>query len=199
MYYKKASLLNNRARLQRMRDAKFFNGWVKEFDPQNDQISIQVVGSQATFEPGEAFMLEIHGTDRTVVAKAKVSLASEGIVTFLTLGEPMSMPPRERARIKVDGVSASLGANGGSIDVELSDISQEGCGVLSSVQVEKGSVISLSIDSPAGPIDCQGEVRYCKTDPEMEGFYRLGVLLQPLGRLEQARWNKMIEYSLEAA
>lgn len=199
MYYKKASLLNNRARLQRMKDAKFFNGWVKEFDFEQEQLAIQIYGSQAVFEPGELFMVEIHGCDRTVIAKGKVSMASEGIVAFTFAGEPISMPPREKSRIKVEGVGATMSADCGTLDVEVSDISAEGCGILSSAQVEKGTTIDLMIDSPAGPIDCKGEVRYCKTEPELQGLFRIGLLLQPLGRLEQARWNKMIEYSLEAA
>ena len=198
MYYKKASLLNNRARLQRLKDAKFFNGWVKEFDLEGEQLAIQVPVTQSS-EPGDVFMVEIHGADRTVIIKAKVSMASEGIIAFTFVGEPASMPPREKARIKVEGVGATLSSPSGAIDVEVSDISLEGCGILSSVQVDKGSRIEVMVDSPAGPIDCKGEVRYCKSDAEMQGLYRIGVLLEPLGRLEQARWNKMIEYSLEAA
>lgn len=191
--------MNNRARLQRLKDAKFFNGWVKELDLEQEQFAIQVLGAMQTCEPGELFITEIHGVDRTMIIKGKVTMASEGIVAFAFVAEPQNLPPREKARIKVEGVSATLSTNNGAIDVEIADISIEGCGILSPGQVEKGSVIELMIDSPAGPINCRGEVRYTKTDSEMPGLYRLGILLEPFGRLEQARWNKMIEYSLEAA
>ena len=163
-----------------------------------EQLAVQVPGCNLC-EPGEMFMIEVHGADRTVVIKAKVSMASEGIIAFTFSAEPLSLPPREKARIKVEGIGATLTSSNGAIDVEVSDISIEGCGLLSSVQVEKSSLVELLVDSPAGPIDCRGEVRYCKNDSEMPGLYRIGLLLQPLGRLEQARWNKMIEYSLEAA
>jgi hypothetical protein len=142
--------------------------------------------------------------------KGKLGMVSESIAVFALLEQPKYFPPKERVRVKVEGVSARLSvlampneAAGEhsmySLDVEVNDVSHEGAGILCASRLDRGTQISLLVDSPAGPVACKGEVRYCKPEPEHENVFRVGLLLQEMGRLELARWTKMIEFAMEAA
>jgi hypothetical protein len=204
---KKAALLNSRSRLQRIRDAKFFNGWIKGFD--DEQIHVQLASNEV-LELGDIFVIEVHGADCYAMIKGKLGMVSESIAVFTFMEKPRYFPPKERVRVKVEGVSATLGVLANpheevaehpmySLEVEVNDVSHEGVGILSSSRLDRGTQISLLVDSPAGPVQCKGEVRYCKPEPEHDSLYRIGILLQQMGRLELARWTKMIEFAMEAA
>lgn len=183
--------INTRCRLQRLKDAKFFAGWVKDFS--QDELHIKL-STKTALMLGDTFSVEVHGTDRSAIFNAMLK-GQESDDLSLSISEQVRfMPSRERARLCVEGISGVFKHNGVDTPFSVSDVSLAGCGLVAPYAIQRGTKLDLDIDTPQGHVRCVGEVRYCKPDPEIPGAYRFGMLLDTMGRLEMARWSKLFEF-----
>jgi PilZ domain-containing protein len=205
MKYKKKSLLNSRALLQRVTDAHFYTGWVRSYNEEELQVQLPR-GSE--LEPGEKFVIEVYGDETHAMLHCRLGVMTEGLAVFTLEDPPRYLAQKEPVRKKVDDISGTLTIlkvpgeqeqPDTVIDVVVIDISQDGAGIISPLRVTRGSTIKLLVRTAAGPITRNGEVRYCKPEPQHRETYRVGVLLKDMGRLESARWARLLDLSLGAA
>ena len=185
-----AVFINTRARLQRLNDAKFFAGWVKEFSRTDLVVRC---AEPVTVAPTDVFMVQVHGHTSTALFKAVLSHQFE-VELFLTIPEPVRfLTAHEAVRVSVDGLTALLTSKGRAVEAEVVDLSVKGAGLLTTCEFTKGEKVTIAFSTPLGPVECTGVIRYAKPDPAEDDKYRIGLELDDLGRIERARWQRLIE------
>jgi hypothetical protein len=184
--------INTRARFQRMTDAKFFAGWVKDFSMSSIHVSLAY---DANLEPGQQFMFEVHGHSVAAVFPAELSVVSGDDLVF-SIPQPLRLvTPNEEARVYVRDVTGILKGETMEVDVLVVDVSKKGAGVLAPMPLAAGERITLELDTLQGPVICCGEVRYCRPDSREWGQFRAGILLDDMGRIERARWARLVGFN----
>lgn len=177
-----------RARFQRIRDARFFGGWILESSA--TQVSLRSIEA-SQLDVQDRCRIEIYSEAETHSAVVVV-LASEDTRVVLRVEDSFSSrPSTEVARLIVASCPGSLMIEGLGLSVDLHDVSVEGCGVLVDRSLKRGSLGKLAVDSPHGRIDAEVEVRYCRPDAEQFGMYRAGLRIRQIGRIEKARLQKL--------
>ncbi len=187
----RSPFINTRCRLQRLKDAKFFAGWVKDFSPQE---LLVLLSTKTALAYGDMFSVELHGTDRSAMFNAELKSQNSDDISLKIQEQVRYMPSRERARLRIEGLGGAFNYNGVDTPFSLNDVSLAGCGIVTPYSIPRGAKLNLHIDTDQGVVKCVGEVRYCKPDGNIEGAFRLGILLEPMGRLETARWNNLFEF-----
>ena len=183
-----SAFANTRTRMQRLRDAKFFHGWMKDLTNVTARASLK---GNPTMELGDTFLVEVNGKEKIAVFKAQVSGISGEDVVLTVLGEMNYKGAIESARIVVEGVSGVIAYDGITVEIDVVDVSSHGMGVVASQTMRKGERVQISIISPSGQINCTGEVRYSKPDGELFGKFRIGIALDEFDRLASARWKRL--------
>jgi hypothetical protein len=186
----KASFLNTRARLQRLKDLKFFAGWVKDLTSGELHLKLS---TKSVLETGDHFSIEIHGPTCTAQFRAWLAVQSQDEAIFMIPDKIAYLTAKENVRVNVDMPASIVLEDGTPLQVIVLDISSEGAGVLSSISVPRGTKLGLSVDTPHGTVGCDGEVRYSKPDADVPDQFRLGLRLDVVGRVDKARWNKLFE------
>ncbi len=185
-----AVFLHTRVRLQRLSDAKFFAGWVKDFSRADLVVR---TAEPLPVTPNDVFMVQVHGHTSTALFRAVLQhrfehdlhLAIPEPVRFLTANEPV--------RISVQGLTATITANGEAVEAKVVDLSARGAGLVTTSEFTRGDKVAVSFSTPLGIVECTGVVRYTKPEPAEDGYFRVGLELDDLGRIEHARWNRLIE------
>ena len=179
-----------RTRLQRLSDAKFFSGWVTDLDDTELRVRLNVSGE---CEPGDQFLVEIFGNDVNCSFKAGLSVSFDN-QAYLTILSPVQYrQATESARLSVSDMFGNVVTEESEIDVRVVDISRHGMGMIVRIPLPKGSQFSYKVISPVGELHGQAQVRYCRLDPSGNGLYRIGARIMDLTRVEQAKWNRLIE------
>jgi hypothetical protein len=184
-----------RTRLQRIRDAKFFTGWVTEFDEHEVKVRLSTLD---TFEPGDHYLLEVFGPEVDAILQARVRMAFDNQAYFTVHGAVNYRPATENARIRVTGISGVLIFSDFEAEGKVVDISQNGIGMLVRKPLPQKSQMRIRLLTPKGEINAEGEVRYCRAETNGSGSYRIGIRLGLLGRLERARWHRLFETDVAA-
>ena len=186
--------IQTRARLQRLSDMKFFTGWVEAMN--HMEVRIRVKASKATIARGDRFSVEIAGKEQLAVFIGEVGDIS-GSVIDLALPRGMTLTPKkENARVSMFGVRGRILFEGSEYAVTLIDVSENGLGVLSTHNLERGIVVEFEVFTPIGSVKGSGEVRYCRSDAESPNQFRAGLLVSQLDRIERARWNQLLNTTL---
>lgn len=181
---------NMRSRLQRLKDAKFFSGWVNDFTDQEVRIRLT---SSAECEPGDRFLVEIFGAETVASFQAVISMAFDNNVYLNVLPPVQYRRSTENARLCVSGVMGTVTHEGNEMEVRVADISRAGVGLIVRKAIPRKVTVQLKMSTPAGEVTGEGEVRYCRPDPSGNGTFRTGIRLGELGRLEKARWLRLFE------
>lgn len=190
MATQEAIFINTRVRLQRLSDAKFFSGWVKDFTRSDLTVKL---GTPTQVKAGETFMVQVHGHSSTALFRAVLRSVGSRELMFV-IPEPVRfLTPSEQVRISVQGVTATITGEGKAVDATVVDLSVGGAGLVAACEIKKGEHVRVLFITPLGNVDCDAEVRYCKPESIEEGTYRIGVQLEDLGRIERARWNRLVE------
>lgn len=187
----RSPFINTRCRLQRLKDAKFFAGWVRDLTKEELHLRLS---TRTGLMMGDRFAVEVHGTDRSAIFTAALCSQDSEELVFRIHEQVRYLPSRERARLAVEGITGKFKYQGVDTPFSVSDVSLQGCGLVVPFQVPRGAKLTLDIDTPQGLINCSGEVRYCKQDADIPGAYRIGMLLDIMARLESARWTKLFEF-----
>ncbi len=188
-----SAFANTRTRIQRMRDARFFSGWMKDLSNVSARVALK--GCPA-IEVGEKFMVECHGKEKIAMFQAELSGISGEDAVLSVIGQVTYRPTSESARVTVHSVTGTIKFDGMSTEVEVVDVSENGMGLISAQSLTRGEIVEAILCSPCGEICCAGEVRYCKPDPDQFGKFRVGLALEPLDRLAGARWKRLYDSSV---
>lgn len=181
---------NMRTRLQRIKDAKFFSGWVNDFDDQEVRVRLSSPGE---CEPGDRFLVEIYGTETVATFQAGVTMAFDNQAYLNVFGPIQFRRATENARLCVTGMFGTIIVDGVEIEARVADISRGGVGLILRKSVARKASAQLKLCTPAGEVAGEGEVRYCRPDPSGNGSFRAGIRLSELGRLEKARWLRLFD------
>lgn len=186
--------INTRARFQRISDAKFFAGWVRDF---NISSIIVALSTDAELCPGDRFMFEVHGHHAGASFPAELMVVSGEEYLFSIPQQLRLTTPREEARVFVNEIAGIIQGDLVEVDILVIDVSQKGAGVLAPTPLTVGEKVMLSVETEQGSVQCAGEVRYCRADKAW-GQYRAGLLLDDMGRVERAKWAKLVGGSAAA-
>jgi hypothetical protein len=184
------TFVNNRARLQRLTDARIFAGWVKELTTTHLFLRPSV---EAECAVGEPFFVEIHGGGRNATFRANFEVRLGDDLIFNIVSAIQFGSSSESVRQTVNGITGQAEVEGNLVLFSVVDVSEGGIGLLVPVPIPRGVLIDIELNTPQGLITCRGEVRYCRQDNSRKGFYRSGIAFQPLDRLEKARWQRVME------
>jgi len=185
---REAGYKDTRVRLQRVKDAKFFSGWVMEMG--GDSASV-LLNDSTSMEVGNILVGEVCGRDNRALIDAVVSTVEEDLVSLGFRRTPRYEVARECSRTLVRNVIGNLCYQGEVVDVQVLDVSAKGIGLLTYAPLQPGDRVNISLESPHGPIKVGGQVRYCRPDAKRIGLYRAGLFVDELGRLDRARWQKL--------
>jgi len=177
-----------RVRLQRLGDAKLYNGWLLEYAVQTVTIGFE---SLPAISFGDQLMAEayLHGT-RIVMPVRAVKITKEDSV-FSCLAEPKISDSNESARIKCSAIPLTIYANGFDFEASTLDIAPGGIGILSPLPMVKGDIVEVQIRTAHGEIKTKAVICYNKDlDKELEGHYRVGLKFDELDRVNKARWQR---------
>ena len=186
----KSGFANTRTRLQRLKDARFFSGWVNDFDDHEVRIRLSSPGQ---CEPGDRFLVEIYGSDTVATFQAGVTMAFDNQAYLTVFGPVQYRRSTENARLSVSGIFGTVSFEGAEVEARVADISRSGVGLIVRKALTRKATVELKLCTPAGEVTGGGEVRYCRPDPSGNGSFRAGVRLMEMGRLEKARWVRLFE------
>jgi hypothetical protein len=204
-----------RVMFQRLRDASLFNGWAERFDGTHLSIS---VSTEKAMLSGDVCQFEICGFGAKAIFQAALSdvgLASVNSdcdvvalgggsflhvkvasLHFEVCGQVRIMPSSEAARLRASGLSLRVLDNEGNFsNGSILDMSANGVAISTEVEMPAKEGLRFVIETHLGPICGLGEVRYCRIDRSVPGYFRVGVKFGNLGRIDGPRWQRLITES----
>lgn len=206
--------VGTRCRLQRLRDAKVFNGWIESFFGTSLDVS---TSTEASVQIGDEFRIEGFGHHIAVVMTARVEdvgvldmLNSSQLVEvvegtnariievrksslkFVVSGPLRFSASPESVRLLSPDLPVAIGAGPREVSGIAVDVSPNGMGCVSTEQIEPGSQVAVTVTTPGGSVRAQALVRYCRKDADRQGHFRFGLMFTDMGRVERPRWEKFI-------
>jgi hypothetical protein len=186
----KSGFANVRVRLQRLKDARFFSGWVSDFDERDLRIRLSSSGQS---EVGDRFLVEIFGAETVAICQASVTMAFDTQANLTVLGPVQYRHSTESSRLAVTSMFGTVTTQDDEIEARIADISRTGVGLILRKSLTRKTSVKLKLCTPAGEILADGEVRYSRPDTSGNGSFRAGIRLMEMGRLEKARWIRLFE------
>ena len=180
---------NVRVRLQRLVDLKFFNGWVTNFAGKEIYVRFS---PPISFEPGDSFHFTVSGYDVCAQFTAVVFKELGEEVLFSVATPIVYSKPQEEVRYAIDGVMGIIFDQGVEYGFEVADVSRKGLGGFVQGNLTRGIEVTFKLESTYGAINGTGEVRYCRTDPQVVTRNRVGLRINSIGRIDSARWQKLL-------
>jgi hypothetical protein len=178
-----------RFRLQRLRDAKLFSGWISEIDASNAALKLN---GRPALDAGDKFFIQAFGEGQSITCQVEY-LAGKPDRAIFKLHPPVKiLQSTEDMRILVDGMKCNLKLGWFDAPGTLLDLSATGLGLQTSVPVERGETAEFSIIASVGEIIGSGEVRYCKAMDGVAGSYRVGLELAEFDRVNLAKWRRLL-------
>ncbi len=179
---------NCRARLQRLKDAKFFAGWVRELSTDVAHITLS---KDSELLAGEVFTVQVHGPDGCASFQACLKAKQDSNLVLSVSNRVRILPTVERSRTLVETMTGTLSFETTQTQVVVTDISVDGLGVTISHALERGTAAEMEVVSQGWRVKFTAKVRYCKQD-SATGSYRVGLQITHLARLEAARWTRLV-------
>ena len=187
-----SAFANTRTRMQRVRDAKFYHGWMKDLSNVTARATLK---GNPSLDLGDKFLVEVNGKEKIAIFQAQVTGQSGEEVVLTVLGPVHYKTATESARVSVEHVSGVVEYDGMGVQVDAVDVSAHGVGIVSSQSMRKNEHVGVRFTTPYGDVCCYGEVRYCKPDTENFGKFRIGIALDEFDRLASARWKRLYDAS----
>jgi len=206
---------NCRTTFQRSSDARFFHGWVADFN--EDLIAVRS-SIHTLVTPGENLHFHFYGYGQellcnatlmaTEVAHNSYSVLSDGssvvdasiqMYRFEDLSKFKILTSDNLARFQLEGYTLNMlsSKSGASHEVQLLDISQGGLGIALQDPIHKGDVFLFEFESAHGLIQFSAEVRYVA--PLKNGAFTIRAGLQYTGmdRLNKGKfesfWKQLVD------
>ena len=181
--------LNTRTRLQRLSDARFFSGWVAGFADGHLNVTLPAGCELAA---GDRVFVTLNSVHCSATFQATLLPGGDSTRALGLEGVPRFAPPIEDPRYATESMPGTLTLGHRRIEMEIADVSEKGLGGTIDVEVPRGSSVRFEIEGIYGKVGGCAEVRYCRADPTRPGRFRTGLLLIEIGRIDQARWVKML-------
>lgn len=182
--------VNTRARLQRLQDMKIFHGWVEVLNLLEARILLR--GYKSTIQIGDRFSVEVAGKDATAEFRGEAVSFQSQMVQLALFQQATLRQKVENVRIRMAGQTCIVKWEGNEYGATTVDISAKGLGILLQSRIEAGAEIEFELGTPIGSMFGTGKVVYCKFEPDSPGLFRVGIMVNDLDRLEQARWSKLL-------
>lgn len=210
----KREYVNTRARFQRLVDGKFFSGWV--IDLTYPTLLVKAA-TEVALNVGEEFRFQLSGTkndchftgafkgidDLDVLKNSTLSFLDgsnvqmmsvhENTFEFEITSELSYKDPTEPARKSVQTLEARYNFDDTDYAVQIIDISKAGCAFLSPVKIPSGTTLSLSIVLQGRMMNLEAVIKTCRKSQANPMFYRVGVSLTEMARIDQVSWNQLLE------
>jgi hypothetical protein len=183
------TFVNNRARLQRLTDAKLCAGWVRELTPTHLFLK---PSTHAEVRPGDQFYVEIHGGGRNATFRAQYDRQMGEDLVFNIVTTIQFGSSSENVRQFVCGMKGRADFDGSIVPFTVVDVSEGGAGLIMPLQLPRGTMIDIEMDTTQGLVRCNAEVRYSRPEPTAPGHFRTGLAFNPMDRLERARWFRLL-------
>ena len=207
--------MGTRVRYQRLSDARFFSGWVQSF-----RGGLVVVRSRndVALLKGDEFLFHIYGQEAIAVFVGKftgnddlevmrtadfqyMASSQTQIITVKELDFEFEVTSQVRQhassgdfRLSVSSMTAQIRIDEeNTFEVSVLDISDKGIGMLSQNNLNRGDLVTVDLFTPAGLVTAPAEVRYCRPEIGVTGFYRLGLRILELERAALQRWKQALE------
>ena len=206
--------VGTRCRLQRLRDAKVFNGWIEDFHGTSAKLSLC---KSAALSAGDEFRVEGFGHYMSVVfnavldaseanslsglrcmiaetdgANARLIETRRHSVKLSVRGDVRFSTSPESVRIATCDLPVSVTWDWHLIEGVVVDVGLTGVGVVAKDPIESRLAVKAQITIPSGQIVALASTRYCRPDTERAGFYRFGLMFTEVGRIDRPRWERYI-------
>ncbi len=191
-----AMFARTRARLQRLSDAKIFSGWVSTI---NDHEAVLRINGENNLRVEDQLFVQAFGDGVTAQFTGLVERAHCQTVTLSYASAIKAIPTKEEVRLKTSLILGEIDASGFKLEFQVVDVSRGGIGIVTKLPLVKGAVVSVAIHEHIAELQCTAEVRYCRPIEGDEGAFRAGLRLNELDRINQARWNRIVENAMNAA
>ena len=175
--------------MQRLSDAKFFSGWIGGFV--GSHLSMKLPPSHG-LGVGDRVFVTICSPQCSATFQA-VAVAKSPTETTLQLETmPKYGEVTEDVRYACEATGGGLTLGSRRYEFEVGDISDKGLGGHVCTEIARGTTVGFEIDGLYGKVGGMAEVRYCRASPHKEGQFRIGLLIVEVGRIDQARWGRML-------
>ena len=182
------SFVNVRVRLQRLPDAKFFAGWVRQMT--DTEITIDYQGSE-WFTLGAKFFVTVNGVESAALFPADLQNQSPGFIVLRITGEPRYTKANEEARRSIVGLNGVLHLGESEVEMQILDVSAKGMGGMIEGAIPRGTLIDFDVDTQFGAVIGKAEVRYCRQEAKESMRHRIGLQIVSMGRIESASWMRL--------
>lgn len=206
--------VGTRARFQRLRDARLFNGWIENFFGNKVEVT---TSTEFPVEIGDEFRFEGFGHHISVVFNAKLEAvhqvdlgdlsalqAIEGsnarileartsTLSLVVTNQARYAASSETVRVKVQDLYTKVNWQMFAEDGFVTDVSPMGVGLLLREKISVGEPVDVQIQTNLGLVKATGSVRHCRPERDRPGYNRLGVMFTDLGRLERPKWERFLK------
>ncbi len=192
-----SDFVGTRARFQRLRDSKIFNGWIVTFFGNRLEVS---TGADATLKPGDEFRFEGFGDHISVVFNTKLETITPGTdqtlgksVLLLSVASPMRYADSpESVRYRIQELKAQVEHGGKTVKGSAIDASPTGVGLSCDTEIPLKCEVKVTVVTPLGAITAKAECRHCDADPDRPGKFRAGFSFLELGRVDKPKWDRFV-------
>lgn len=178
-----------RARFQRLSDAKSFRGWVELLN--NSQAILTMIEGEPP-EVGDEFFVEVFGTAAVASFNSRLALFEESHLVLELHGPIRFTSPNEDARFRSSGLRVTIRLNDKCFGGDVLDVSKNGLGIRLGAPLAARDEVVVHVDSPMGPIEGVGTIRYCRAMPDEAQGFRVGVCWKDLGRVDDGKWTRLL-------
>lgn len=184
-----------RARLQRLKDLKFFHGWIAAVRP--GEVRLRCHCGDA-IELGEEFFGLLHGLSCSAHARLTVTEVqtppgkpSDRRLIIFRLGPFQLFEAQELARKENNFITAAISPDVPG-QLEVVNVSQGGLSIKLGRELAEGDPVQLELQSYFGDLTLKTEVRHCRPTKDEEGRFQAGLKIVEMPRLDAAVWKKLL-------
>ena len=199
---KLGDFVGTRARFQRLRDSKIYNGWI-------DQMAGNrvILGLTGTHLPtvGDEYRIEGFGHLVSVVFLAKlentfsvedqktVDQAGNDVrLDFLVASAVRMVESNETVRYKLKNVAVQVKSGEKIVPCLAIDASFSGIGLRCPEKMEPSCEVAMVVSTPLGNIVVTAVCKHCREDADEPGTFRAGFQFNEFGRVDRPKWERFI-------
>ncbi|HVT11666.1 MAG TPA: hypothetical protein VHE55_05330 [Fimbriimonadaceae bacterium] len=200
--------------IQRLADARIFNGWIRHVSPTDVIVHLQ---TRTAIEPKDVLSFQIFGNKKNAHFQAVVTAAQANeygavfakdgvratnavelfceVMTKLCYDDAVENP-----RFCVEGSTADIvvGAERHATGAPVIDVGPRGFAVLTDREFVKGQAVSVAFYASGVAMDLEANVRNCVAFAPNPSYQRVGFEIVHIDRLNLVRWRQFYASVLEA-
>lgn len=186
---------NVRARLTRGSDGRCLAGWVTHLAREEARIRLWNFVAMAT---DERVVCECYGQGTLARFGGRIVAQAGQDLAINLVGSISYAPSEETPRIYATGLVGQLESADGSATMTVLDLSPLSLGALVDSPFDPKERLTMSLPTEMGSITAEVSIANCRADPESPGFFRIGLHLHEMARLDRARWGRLVLERAEA-